>query len=401
MSHAARIYVDNAAATAVDEQVLAAMEPYWRGCVGNAGALHEEGVQAKNAINDARQAVAKALDASPNEIIFTSGGTESNNLAIVGLVRAVQQDGVKLEDIHIITSAIEHSSVLDCFRALEREGVQTSYIPVDQDGNIVLERLEAAIRPETIMVSVIHASNEVGTIENLQDIAKVIREARKRNNSVYPLLHTDASQGVAWLSCNVKKLGVDMLTLDAQKLHGPKGVGCLYRAQEVKLAPILYGGGQEFGLRPGTPPTPLIVGFAEALKIVEDEREMYVKTVVAVRDHFIECVEKAGVEAELNGPRGLERLANNVNFSFIGLDAEQIVLELDARGVAASTRSACLTGNEPGSYVVAALGKDKVAATSAVRFSFNRHITREQADYVADRVLEVVRWLRKSAGIDR
>lgn len=390
------LYLDNAAATALDPRVYEAMDPYWHEHSANAGALHREGVLVHRVTEDAREMIATVLQALPDEIIFTSGGTESNNLAIQGVVRAQLKAGKKVEDIHLVTSTIEHSSVLDCFRALEAEGVRVTLVPVDTEGFLDLDALEEALTAETVLVSIMYANNEIGTIERIADIARVIRRAREKHGT-HILFHTDASQAPAWLTCAVPSLGVDLLTLDAQKIYGPKGVGCLYRKREVALEPLMYGGKQEFGLRPGTPPTPLIVGFAKALELVEAERDTYQATIATLRDTAIHTILNACPEALLNGAMGSERLANNINISFPGLDGEQIVLELDARGIAVSTRSACMRDTTPGSYMVAALGKGSAYATSSVRISFSRHTTREEAERVSRALVEVVRWLRRNA----
>jgi len=388
------LYLDNAAATVLDPRVHDTMEPYWREHVANAGALHAEGLYAKRTIDDARQAVAEALLAQPDEIIFTSGGTESNNMAIQGVVRAHRKAGTHASDLHLITSAIEHSSILDCFKALAADGVQVTVVPVNEEGLLDLTALEAALSPQTVLVSIMFANNEIGTIEHVADVARIVRRARERFGSS-TLVHTDASQAPGWIPCHVNTLGIDLMTLDAQKIYGPKGAGCLYRKRGVNIAPILYGGGQEFGLRPGTPPTPLIVGFAKALSLVETERDTYVAEIAGLRDRFIRTVMEARPEAILNGPIGSARLANNINISFPGLEGEQIVLELDARGIAISTRSACLKDTTPGSYMVAALGKGDTCARSSIRVSLSRHTSEEEVDRAARTTIEVVEWLSK------
>lgn len=395
---APRVYLDNAAATAVDERVLAAMEPYWWSDIGNSGSLHEEGTRARAAVEQARAEVAAFLGARPQEIIFTSGGTEANNLAILGSLRT---HGKSVhERFSCITSAIEHSSVSDCFRALSREGVDIKTLAVDRNGFVLFSELRAALSERTALVSIMYANNEIGTIEHIAEIAREVRRAQKVHEHRGTLLHTDASQTPAWLPIRVEKLGVDLLTLDSQKVYGPKGIGCLYRKEGVALEPLMYGGGQEFGLRPGTPPTALIVGFATALSLAERERASYVPRVAMLRDRLARRLEDADLGAIPHGPvEGGERLPNMVNVSFPGLDAEQVVIELSARGVSASTRSACLLGDEPGSPVVAALGKGEVCATSSVRFSLSRYTTEAEIDRAADATIEVVRFLKRCASL--
>jgi cysteine desulfurase len=392
MNHQQYVYLDNSAATAVDSRVLEAMEPYLQGYIANAGALHAQGVQVHTVIEASRKTVAQVLEAHPDEIVFTSGGTESNNLAIQGVVRALRIAGKRPEDIHLVTTTVEHSSVHDCFQALKQDGVQISIVPVDADGFVQLDALVGALRAETALVSVIYAHNEIGTIERVADITRSVRRFNEKNGTSI-LVHTDASQAPAWIPCEVTKLGVDLMTLDAQKLYGPKGVGCLYHARGIHIAPILYGGGQEHGLRPGTPPTPLIVGFAKALQLVETERASYLEAVTHLRDICITEVISSVPGVVVNGPQGRERIAGNINFSFPGLDGEQVVLELDARGVAVSTRSACLTSSAPGSYTVRALGKGDACAQGAVRLSLSRHTTKEEMEYATRMLIEVVQWL--------
>ncbi len=392
MASVPRIYLDNAAATVVDPRVLSAMQPYWREHIGNAGSLHAEGVRAHRTIEDARERSAEAFGVHADEVIFTSGGTESNNLAIRGLVELLAEER-SLTSMHVITSDVEHSSVRDCVDQLLRKGVQVTRIPVDETGRIDLVKLRGALRPETVLVSVLYANNEVGTIEDIPGIYKVIKRFRRGAKSQMPYFHTDASQATPWISCKVDALGVDMMTIDGQKVHGPKGVGLLYRKRDVHLKPILYGGSQEHGLRPGTPPTPLIVGISTAIAIVEDERDFYVPQVSEMRDTFVSTLSSTVGGVLVNGPERDARTAGNANVSFMGLEGERFVLELDARGVAASTRSACLKTNKPGSYVVQALYNDRQRARGAVRFSLSRFTTGEEMKRATDIVIDTVRKL--------
>lgn len=368
-----RIYLDNSAATALDPRVRACMDSYWSEHYGNAGGLHEEGRVAKAAIESARSAVALVVGCRADEIVFTSGGTEANNLAIIGHFHALRKKGVAPAAMHMITSVLEHSSVRDCYRALEDEGVRTTYVSVNRDGLVDPEEVARACTEQTVLVSIMHVSNEIGTIQPLRAVRNALDQRYPRaGETARPLFHTDASQAPAWLPVKAESLGVDLLTLDAQKVYGPKGSGCLYRARGVELSPVLYGGNQEFGLRPGTPPTPLIVGCATALTFVEEERATYVEKVRMIRDAFLATIRSHHPNVDVNGPEGDSRLANNLNISFPPLDAERIVLELDHHGIAASTRSACLVGDSPGSYVVRALGKGEATARSSVRFSLAR-----------------------------
>jgi cysteine desulfurase len=385
-----RIYLDNSAATPLDSRVYKAMEPYWLMHIGNAGGLHQEGQIAKDAIATARKQVAVAIDVKEDEIICTSGGTEANNLAIVGRFLALRKQGVEPAAMHMVTTAIEHSSVRDCYKQLETYGVQTSYVPVDQEGYARPEDIAAACTDQTVLVSVMYVSNEIGTVMQLPAIRRALNKVYEQKRELQPLFHTDASQAPAWLDCTSSRLGVDLMTLDAQKVYGPKGAGCLYRRHGVVLEPVLFGGNQEFGLRPGTPPTPLIVGMGQSLAYVQNERGEYLERVRKIRDVFVDEVLKQVPQAELNGPPLTERLPNNVNLSFPGLESEQIVFALDHVGVAASTRSACLFGDKPGSYVIRALEKGEAYATSSIRFSLSRYTTEEQIMTAAQHLIDVV-----------
>lgn len=387
-----RVYLDHAAATPADGRVVRAMEPYWRTVAANPASLHREGCAAHDALERARRTVAGVLGATPDEIVFTSGGTEGNNLAIMGAVRAYRSGvgGEASVRPQVVFGGIEHSSVRACRDALTEAGVEVRVVPVDGTGRVRLDLLRAALTPDTLLVSLQYVNNEVGTIEPLREVGKAVRAQRR--GGIYPLFHSDASQAPAWLPCRVHTLGVDLLTLDGQKVYGPKGVGCLYRARDVPLAPLSYGGGQEFGMRPGTPPVPLIVGFAEALMIAEAERAVHTPRITALRDHVAATLRERVPECAVNG-EGAERVAHILNVSFPGVDAERLVIELDARGVAAATKSACLVGGEGShSYVVKAMS-DRERAASAVRFSLGRGTSEEDVAYALAAIVEAVAWL--------
>lgn len=392
-----RIYLDNSAATAVDSRVLEAMEPYWNADFGNAGGLHTEGRIASETLANAHASLARSIDAHPDEIVFTSGGTESNNMAVLGAVRALLRDGTKAEEIHVITTAVEHSSITDCFHILERDGVSVTYLQVDEDGFVKKQELQDALRPETVLASFIYVNNEIGTIEHIKELTSLVHKQNSNHGVEYPLVHTDASQAPAWLHVNTQSLGIDLLTLDSQKLYGPKGVGCLYVRDKTLLEPIVYGGGQEFGLRPGTVPIPHVVGFAKALELVEEERDSYVLGIAAIRNRFIDRLAEEMPEAMINGPLGDERTAGNINVSFFDVDGDQLVIELDEKGIAASTASACDVTREGGSRVVQALGKYTDRKVGTVRFSMGRHTTQEEMDTVFTALKKTVTWLQNNA----
>ena len=390
-----RIYLDNSASTAVDERVLAAMEPYWRNIIGNAGSIHKEGRDAQAAVEDARAVVAKALHTLPGNIIFTSGGTESNNQAIQGVVRERVHAKYRKSDLTIVTSQVEHKSILDTFSKLEEDEVHIVCVPTDAEGKVNLEVLEESIKEGTVLISLIYVNNEIGTIQDIESVMRIVRKHRKQSDSQYPLVHLDASQAPAWVGVHTEKLGVDFISLDSQKLYGPKGVGCLYVRDREMIHPILYGGGQEMGLRPGTPPTPLIVGFARALELVEEERDSYVTTIGELRDWCIEAVQSALPGTVINGPLDEWRIAGNISFSFPDIEGEQLVIELDAHGIATSTGSACLSEETAGSHVIKALCKEGIDPNGTLRITMSRTTTRTEIETATKQLIETVNWLTR------
>ena len=349
----------------------------------NPSSLHAAGVAAAHSLEEARETVSRALDARPAEIIFTSGGTEANNLAIFGVAHAVRHRVFKEHSVsraHIITTVIEHASVLEPCRQLEREGCAVTYLPVNHDGMIDPEELAVALRPDTILVSIGYANNEIGVIQSLRVIAKIIRLFKKAISyklEASPYFHTDACQALRFLDCRVSTLGVDLMTLNSGKIYGSSGVGCLYVRRGVKLQPILYGGGQERGWRSGTENVIAIAGFAQALEKSVKLRAKESIRLTKLRDYFIEKLLTIS-NTTLNGSATL-RLPNNVNVSFANTDSEAIVLGLDAHGIAAASGSACSTLEKTASYVISAIGG---APESAVRLTFSRETTKRDLDYV-------------------
>ncbi|MFC1802006.1 cysteine desulfurase family protein [Patescibacteria group bacterium] len=376
-----RIYLDYAAGTPVDKRVLKAMKRFLSVDFGNSGAIHKEGVVAKNTLEECRKKVASIFNSQTGEIVFTSGGTESNSLAIFGVVNNLITEGKKESDLHIITSKIEHASVIESFRDLESRGVKVDYISVNKDGLINLEDFKSKLTKDTNLVSFIYASNEIGVVQDVSSIAKIIRNvARKNNIEKKTVFHIDASQSPLYLSLNVVKLGVDLMTIGGQKIYGPKGVGALYIRRGVKIRPLFIGGSQERKIRPGTENIPLIVGLTKALELAEERREEEVKRLTEIRDYFINQILEKIPEAEINGSL-TERLPNNVNVSFEGVNnPEFIVLQLDQKGIACSTKSACI--NEKGSLsnIVRALNKEGI--TNAFRFTLGRSTRKRYIDYV-------------------
>jgi cysteine desulfurase len=395
------IYLDSAATTPVRKEVLSAMKPYWRERFGNPGSITKLGVQARRAVENSRKVIADCLGRRPAEIIFTSGGTESNNLAIFGVVNALEKSGQKISGMHFITTQIEHSSIGECFKELTRRGAKVDYLKVNERGLVNPKDLRQLIKPNTVLVSVGYANNEIGTIQLIREIAKEIRHARKINQGEPSIVfHTDASQAGLYLNLNVNELGVDLLTLDAQKIGGPKGVGILFKKAGVEISPILLGGGQEGGLRSGTENVPLIVGMGKAIEVVRStsinprlsqggvvsRRTGAVERIRNIRNYFWQKIQTEIPTAVLNGD--LEnRLPNNLNISIPNLDSEFAVLCLDEAGIVCSTRSAC-SHDEDGSFVVRTLysgqgeALSETLAKSTLRFSLGEEITKKDIDYV-------------------
>jgi len=366
------IYLDTAAATPLDSRALAAMRPYWLKSFANPSSIHYAGTVARRAVEEARAKVAQALETHSSEIIFTSGGTEANNLAIFGVAHQFainhKQSG------HIITSTIEHTSVLEPCRQLERVGWQVTYLPVNADGLVEPNVLTKALRPETALVSIGYANNEIGVIQPIRELAKVIRRAARR-----PYFHIDACQAPRFLTCRVPTLGVDMMTVNSDKIYGPKGVGALFARHSLELSPLIFGGGQERGLRSGTENVAGIVGFAVALELCEKLREKESIRLTKLRDYFIDHLLRLP-HAKLNGAREA-RLPNNVNVSFGDADSEFVVLNLDVAGVAVSTGSACSTYGKGESHV----------APNSVRFTFDRATVKSDLDYVLKILPEILK----------
>lgn len=359
------------------------MMPYLKEKYGNPGSIHAEGVFARKAVHDAREKIARALHSVPGEIIFTSGATEANNLAILGFANSLSQYGKNHnKKFHIITSAIEHHSVMEPIKKLEREGAaEVTWLPVYENGAVRPEDVKKVLRSETVLVSVMYANNEIGTIQPIKEIARIVRDWRREKQSQFPQMHTDGAQAPGALPVMMDSLGVDMASFGAQKFYGPKGVGFLYKKKNIDLAALLYGGDQEGKLRAGTENVPSIVGMAEALFRAEEGREKEVKRLISLRDYFIGKVQSEIRGAELNGSIE-DRLPGNVNFSFAGVEGEQMVIELDARGIAVGTGSACTSESTGPSHVLLALGGGEERARGGVRFSLGKDVKKRDLDYV-------------------
>jgi len=378
------IYMDNHATTPVDPRVLSAMLPYFGEKFGNAASRnHSFGWAAEEAVENARGQIAKLIQAAPKEIIFTSGATESNNLAIKGLAELYREKGN-----HIITQVTEHRAVLDTCKQLEKDGYAVTYLPVGKDGRIDLDALRRAISPKTILITIMYANNEIGVIQPIDEIGKIAKE-----KGVF--LHTDAVQAVGKIPVDVNKDNIDLLSMTAHKIYGPKGCGVLYvrrRNPRVQLAPQIDGGGHERGMRSGTLNVPGIVGFGKAAELCQNEMAEESKRLGGLRDHLKESICKGLEEVQVNGSM-IHRLPQNLNLSFPYVDGESLLMGMN--DVAVSSGSACTSAKMEPSYVLKALGVKDDLAHGSIRFGLGRFNTKEEADYVAERVIEVVSRLRE------
>ncbi|HJZ49142.1 MAG TPA: cysteine desulfurase family protein [Roseiflexaceae bacterium] len=377
------IYLDHAATTPVDEQVLAAMLPYFSAKPGNPSSIHQAGRAALEALDDARETVAAVLGASRKEIVFTGGGSEADNLAIKGVVLAQRQAG---KGAHVITSAIEHHAVLHAVDYLEAFGFETTVLPVDADGLVRPDDLRAAIRPDTVLASIMYANNEIGTIQPLAELGAICHERGVP-------LHTDAVQAAGSLALDVDALNVDLLTLAAHKFYGPKGIGALYVRRGTPLLPQINGGGQERRRRAGTENVPGIVGMATALRLAEERRESYAASCMTLRDQLIAGVLGRIPYSSLNGHPS-RRLPNNANFAFEFVEGESVLLLLDQQGIAASSGSACTSGSLEASHVLTALGLPYERAIGSVRFTNGKATTAGDIDYLLDILPPLIERLR-------
>lgn len=375
-----RIYLDYASITPIDRLVVREMEKYSTEGYANPSSVYREGVFAKKALEQARGGVANYIGAHPDEIFFTSGGTEANNIAILGVVEYLHKQGIKYSDIHILASAIEHSSVLECVRYIATLGVQIDFVNIESNGVISLEDFKKKLRPNTALVSVMTVNNELGTIQPIKEIAKIIRNYKQNVSSrigiKYPLFHTDAAQALLF-DLNVEKSGVDMLILDGSKIYGPRGVGCLYAKRHTPICPILHGGGQENGLRSGTENIPAIMGFAKALDIAKEERENEFKRLTILREYFISKLQNLRADIMIYG-HDAPVSPHILNISIPNINNEFFVLQMDVRGVAISTKSSCLR-DEDESYVLRSIGAD---SKTSLRFSFGRYTKKRDIDRV-------------------
>ncbi len=401
------VYLDHAATTYLDPRVKEAMEPYWTEDFGNPSSLYRTGRRAKDALDSARETVARILACRGDEIVFTGGGTEAINLALLGTARMYSGLGK-----HIITSKIEHHAVLHACAALEKEGFEVTYLDVDEYGLVNPESVRNALRPDTIIVAIMYANNEIGTIEPIAQIANVIRDFKKQKAENtpkivddprfaarnMPLFFTDACQAAGVLDMKVGDLGVDLLAFNGSKIYGPKGVGCLYMKKGVRVKPLLYGGGQENNIRSGTENVPGIVGLAKAFEIAEREQEEENKRLAGLRDYFIREITARIPKIVLNG-HPEKRLPNNVNISVLDIEGEAALLYLDEKGIYISTGSACTSTTLDPSHVILALGRPYEYAHGSLRFTLGKRTTKEDLDYVLEMFPQIIEKLRKISPI--
>jgi len=373
------IYLDNAATTRVDKQVLKAMKPYFTEEYANPSSKHPAGIKSKEVVGRARKIIADKIGAKTSEVIFTSGGTEANNLALKGLFYANYPS-----KNHIIITKIEHDSILNTCKWLEEQGAKITYLNVDKEGFVDVKELEKTITTKTFLVSIIHGNNEIGTIQNIEAIGKLCKIKGT-------LFHTDACQSFTKVPINVNKMNIDLMTLNAHKIHGPKGIGVLYIKEGTKIIPLLHGGGQEKGLRSGTENVAGIVGFAKAVEVCKNND---INKMIILRNKLIEGLLEIS-DIKLNGPIN-NRLCNNVNVSFKGINGEILLAYLENQGIYCSVGSACMSNTSEKSHVLRAIGLNEKEAESSLRISLSRYTNQKEIDFCVKKIKEIVKKLRNA-----
>lgn len=383
MNDTERVYLDYAAATPLSASAFSAMLPYLKTAFGNPSAIHAEGVHARKAVESARESIALTVQVRPEYVTFTGGGTEGNNLAIFGIIEAQRKEGKSYQNMEVITTQIEHPSISVAMERLKQLGVTIRYVAVDQTGKIVVSHLKELLGPKTVLVSVAYANSEVGTIQPLHAIKKAMSEREQLENTQI-FFHVDAAQAPLWISCLSSTVGADAMVLDFAKCNGPKGTGALVRSRRVKLEAIMYGGGQESDLRPGTENVAGVVGAAVAFVEAQETWKERAQHVSQIRDQAVEILKQAVPRLVVNGAQGSERLANNINVSIEGLDTEFAAVVLDSKGFAVSTKSACAGAGGGESLVVKEITGDSARAAATLRFSLSSEITIEDMRKLAE-----------------
>lgn len=375
-----KVYLDNAATTKIDAKVLKSILPFYEEDYGNASSLHIKGSEAKSALEKSRKIIANSLNSKTSEIYFTSGGTESNNWALKGLFFENFP-----EKNHIITTKVEHDCIINTCKWLEKQGAEVTYLDVDSQGFVNIEDIKKAITKKTFVVSIIHGNNEIGTIQDLEKIGNITKEKGV-------LFHTDACQSYTKIPIDVKKMNLDLVTINSHKIHGPKGVGALYINSNIKIQPLMHGGGHERKMRSGTENIPGIVGFAKA---VERANKKDLKKITKLRDKLIKGILENIPNTKLNGSEGEKRLQNNVNISFTNVEGEAVGGYLENKGIFVSTGSACMSNTLSSSHVLKSIGLSDLEQNSSIRFSLSKYTTEKEIDYVLKVLPEIIKKLRR------
>ena len=388
MNQKRQVYLDYSATTPVKEEVLNAMLPYFREQFGNASSLYTIGLESKDAIEEARTQTAGLIGADPKEVYFTGGGSESDNWALISAAESLQKKGK-----HIITSRIEHHAILHTCQYLETRGFEVTYLGVDKEGFVRPEDLEKAIRPDTILISIMMVNNEIGTVEPIAELARIAKEHKI-------LFHTDAVQAAGNVPIDVKELGVDLLSLSSHKIYGPKGIGAMYIRKGVRLPGFIHGGEQEKGKRAGTENVPAIIGFGKAAELAAEHLEEHIAKKKELRDYLTSRIEQEIPDVIINGSR-TERHPGNCNVTFKYIEGESILLLLDSMGIAVSTGSACSSKSLEPSHVLAAIGVNDELIHGTIRFTVGEYTTKEDLDYTVDCLKKVVARLREISSVSR
>lgn len=377
-------YLDNSATTVVAKEVADLVLQTMTGDYGNPSSMHKKGVEAERYLRNARETLAKLLKVQEKELIFTSGGTESNNLALIGIAMANQRAGK-----HLITSSVEHASVLNTMKYLETQGFEVTYLPVDENGIVSLEALEAAVRHDTILVSVMYVNNEIGAVEPVEEISKIVKEKNPKT-----LFHVDAIQAFGKYQLRPKRLGIDAMSVSGHKLHGPKGVGFLYVSEKVKIKPILFGGGQQKGMRSGTDNVPGIAGIARAAELAYQNFDEKIEKMVQLKDYFIDKITELE-RVTVNSKKGYEGAPHIISVSFLGVRSEVMLHALEDKGIYVSAGSACSSNHPHISETLSGIGLGMEAIDSTIRFSLSEHTTKEELDYAYETITGMIETLRK------